>query len=1163
MANRVVETIFAIRDQGVEKLKAIGNRFRQTADIAESSGKRIDKSTTRTSSLFSSLATGITKVRNALVTAGAVLAGFVAGLLKAARAGDEQERVTAQLEATLGRTTNATDEQIRALLEQASALQQSTRFGDEATISAQALLATFNLTAEEIQKLTPLLQDTVEANRKLGQENATLESTALAIGKAFTSGIGALTRYGVAVTNAQKAQFATADQAQKLSIILEALESNFGGAAEVAGRTFGGQLDRAKNAAGDFLETLGRAVAQSQPFQRLIESLTDRFTSLANTTITSGSTIQKVIDGVGRTVKTLTDALFSGIELIREYSGALVTLAKAFVAVKVTSLLVGLASLSARAIQAAKSIQTLAQSTATGTKRIGIFGAALRALPANVLIAVGVIGLDVATKGAAKLGEKLAELNVSDEVKASQERIRAELQATRNAAIEQIEALAKFRETQLLSSRDAAQLTDEQREAYGRALEGLKAYQLAQFRLLSTNEALGLATAEQSKQLEAVTEAVGKTNTAIADLGKGTQVAADAIENELTPGAQAFVSELEAIATEGDNAGKKLRELIDATLNVGTVTEIGDLAVALGEVTENGTRAGKALREDVIAAINDLDASQLLEFQSAAIAGFGELADGAEKSGSILRATLLAAMDLLGVKASQLGVDFTKAGREALTAFTVISENSQAAARQIEVSFNAALSQLSTRGEVEALDAKITTLARNGRVGLDALERSADKIRQRLVQIDREIDPLTESFERLGIVSQRELERAAEAARFAFNEIVDASRRGEAAQADVRRAFIATAESQLAAAQGASEYERRQVEAAIRTQAAAANVRDALREVGLAGEEAGGQVERGADQATAALERTEAAAEGVQQGLGGSGREADRAAGQFTNLGQSVQDAGTQIGVFSSTFLPELQRALQRGNQLEIDTLIQREEQRRKRIEEAIKAAESGADQFGSLLNSATSPFDTLDEQTQRRVDQALESAERELSRFREESARLLQDFDQQLAEAGSSPESQARLLERFTIEQFEQQLALARQTKDRELQIRIQGAIETLRRLEALERQNSGTQLQLIEQTEGRKIELRERSLDLLRQETAELERQAQITGGSATGAIPREPAAGQVINTPFGPRENQQPSVVINIANMTNLTNNTETARSLALLVTREQEDIKRLSR
>ena len=170
-----------------------------------------------------------------------------------------QEKAEARLTNIMMSVNQATQEQVQSLKDYARELQQITTFGDEQTISAMAMLGTFQLNTEQIKQLIPRIIDMGAAMEKSSGAGTDLESITIAVGKAMTMGIGSLSRYGVVITDVQKEAFLLADKQGKLDIITKALDANFKGIAEGSAKTLTGSLEKLKNVTGDFKEMVGKA----------------------------------------------------------------------------------------------------------------------------------------------------------------------------------------------------------------------------------------------------------------------------------------------------------------------------------------------------------------------------------------------------------------------------------------------------------------------------------------------------------------------------------------------------------------------------------------------------------------------------------------------------------------------------------------------------------------------------------------------------------------------------------------------------------------------------------------------------------------------------------------------------------------------------------------
>lgn len=168
----------------------------------------------------------------------------------------EAEKVQAQLAAALKSTAGASGQNIESLNAHASALQRVTAQGDEAIGVAQGVLLTFTkIGGETFPRTTEAVLDMATALQM------DLKSAAIQVGKALNDpllGVSMLGRAGVTFSEDQKAMIKalveTGRVAEAQIIVLEELETQFGGSARAARDTLGGALESLKNAFGDLLE---------------------------------------------------------------------------------------------------------------------------------------------------------------------------------------------------------------------------------------------------------------------------------------------------------------------------------------------------------------------------------------------------------------------------------------------------------------------------------------------------------------------------------------------------------------------------------------------------------------------------------------------------------------------------------------------------------------------------------------------------------------------------------------------------------------------------------------------------------------------------------------------------------------------------------------------
>ena len=191
----------------------------------EGDAKGANKAIKSTETRFQKLGKTIKTSALAQVAAigGVVLAlrGMVRGIGASIEAANKQEDAINALDGALADLGPSADKVSKALQDQAAALQLVTRFGDEETIQAQALLASFVKEEDAIKAATVATMDLAEA------KGFSLVSAADLVSKTLGSSTNALTRYGIEVTGA-------VGSTERLTSLTENIAKVFGGRAQKA-----------------------------------------------------------------------------------------------------------------------------------------------------------------------------------------------------------------------------------------------------------------------------------------------------------------------------------------------------------------------------------------------------------------------------------------------------------------------------------------------------------------------------------------------------------------------------------------------------------------------------------------------------------------------------------------------------------------------------------------------------------------------------------------------------------------------------------------------------------------------------------------------------------------------------------------------------------------
>lgn len=206
-----------------------------------------------------------TAVKEAAVLSAVGLTAITAGAIHAVKAFNESEEAIAQTNAVLASTKGVAGITAGAVTDLAKSLQKTTTFSDESVRSVENLLLTFTSIGKDIMpQATGTVLDMATA---LGEDT---KSASVQLGKALQdpiNGITALRRVGVNFSDAQKTVIEnlvkTGKTAEAQKLILKELNTEFGGSAAAAAKTFSGQMKQLGNQLNDVEESVGKFIVEA------------------------------------------------------------------------------------------------------------------------------------------------------------------------------------------------------------------------------------------------------------------------------------------------------------------------------------------------------------------------------------------------------------------------------------------------------------------------------------------------------------------------------------------------------------------------------------------------------------------------------------------------------------------------------------------------------------------------------------------------------------------------------------------------------------------------------------------------------------------------------------------------------------------------------------
>jgi hypothetical protein len=232
---------------------------------------------------------------------GAALGTFVKDAIEA-------EAATSRLRQILLTTGGATEQGVEALLKQASALEKVGVASRESIVTTQSQLATFDLQADTISKLTPAILDYVLAEKGATATGDDFKSMTNGLAQALNGQFASLTRVGFVLDEDTKKKIANGTESERAAALVEVLNSTYKGFNEELAKTpegriilLGREFNQLKEDIGSVLLPVVLQVSDVIKNQVIpeVQKLVDKFKALSPETIETGLKILGLIAALG------------------------------------------------------------------------------------------------------------------------------------------------------------------------------------------------------------------------------------------------------------------------------------------------------------------------------------------------------------------------------------------------------------------------------------------------------------------------------------------------------------------------------------------------------------------------------------------------------------------------------------------------------------------------------------------------------------------------------------------------------------------------------------------------------------------------------------------------------------------------------------------------
>lgn len=202
---------------------------------------------------------------------------------------DDIYRSNAKLEAIFKSTGKATQSQIEDLKEYATALEGKGVVDDDVTKTGMAQLATFNLTSDSVKTLSSSMLDLIVNQKGVNATQEDAMGIANLVGKVMTGNTGALSRYGITLSEAQEKVLKMGTEQERAAMLAEVLGQNLGGVNEAIANTPEGKYKQMQMSLDGMKDTLGETLLP------VILKVVEAITAMAKWFGDLSPTMQKVI----------------------------------------------------------------------------------------------------------------------------------------------------------------------------------------------------------------------------------------------------------------------------------------------------------------------------------------------------------------------------------------------------------------------------------------------------------------------------------------------------------------------------------------------------------------------------------------------------------------------------------------------------------------------------------------------------------------------------------------------------------------------------------------------------------------------------------------------------------------------------------------------------
>lgn len=433
--------------------------------------------------------------------------------------------------------------------------------------------------------------------------------------------------------------------------------------------------------------------------------------------------ISNAIKGTGNTIKTIATLLY-------EYRDAIKATAQAWIFYKGVQASVALAGF-ANVIktQAITAMSGFGAATGAASGKLGKMRAGLRAIPGPAKIAAlaaVMLGFDkVLVKAGESLGNFLGKYSEAAQQLAEFEKRNKE-RAQRNieSLNEEIEKLEEYRAVRTVTAKQAVKMSEEEQAAREEQLK--KSLELFQKEKIKAMELANLGY-DVSASMEDVRESIDATEKSLAALGAASQKQSRAIENGISTAAQGMVDEFHKMIKAGKDASEATDKLFQG-FDSSNTSDIKNLVQAIGQISKESEKAGKALDKELAERLDDMSGDELQRFAIALEGAFDRGSEAARQFAELSDRIADAALQNIGTSLQEIRTGISEMETAALDSFQAFAASGDRSIEEVRATIQALQDDISSPEAVTKLRGLLEKWASESGNSIDDVRKQLDQL---------------------------------------------------------------------------------------------------------------------------------------------------------------------------------------------------------------------------------------------------------------------------------------------------------------------------------------------------------------------------------------------------------------------------------------------------